>query len=106
MMNNLSSTNISCPVVCLYNISAETWNTDWIVGGACYACIEYPDNISTDLVNYLNLTQLGFEGYFQAYCANPPSNDTCPFGYCPNPDAADEEFFFWDTLSRLEFKCI
>lgn len=41
------------------------------------------------MVNFLNLTQ-SIGNYLQAYCNNPPNDDSCPFGYCPNPDIAGE----------------
>ena len=43
--------------------------------------------ITEDMVKFLNLTAKG-TSYFQAYCLNPPSDDSCPMGYCPNSDIA------------------
>ena len=45
-------------------------------------------SITSNMVNFLNLTGTDYNGYFAAYCLNPPDNDDCPFGYCPNPDIA------------------
>ena len=40
------------------------------------------------MVNFLNLTGPELGPYFQAYCLNPPGDDNCPFGFCPNGDIA------------------
>ncbi|CAL1708936.1 unnamed protein product [Somion occarium] len=48
-----------------------------------------PDNftVTQNMLNFLNLTSdAGL--YRQAYCVNPASDDSCPFGYCPNGDIA------------------
>ncbi|TCD68776.1 hypothetical protein EIP91_009789 [Steccherinum ochraceum] len=39
------------------------------------------------MVDFLNLT-VGTDAYIAAYCLNPPSDDSCSFGYCDNPDIA------------------
>lgn len=43
------------------------------------------------MVSFLNLTDTP-DAYKAAYCLNPPSDDTCSFGYCDNPDIAGEPF--------------
>ncbi|KAI0071526.1 hypothetical protein K474DRAFT_608040 [Panus rudis PR-1116 ss-1] len=42
--------------------------------------------VTQGMQDFLNLTDSKI--YFQAYCLNPPSDDTCSFGYCPNGDIA------------------
>ncbi|KAI0080981.1 hypothetical protein K474DRAFT_1657161 [Panus rudis PR-1116 ss-1] len=42
--------------------------------------------VTSNMVAFLNLTDS--KAYFQAYCTNPPLDDSCSFGYCPNPDVA------------------
>ncbi|KAI0093289.1 hypothetical protein BDY19DRAFT_989942 [Irpex rosettiformis] len=39
------------------------------------------------MVDYLNLTS-GIDAYMRAYCTNPRSDDSCPFGYCAQSDIA------------------
>jgi hypothetical protein len=41
--------------------------------------------ITAAMVSFLNLTK-SKNSYFAAYCLNPPNDDSCPFGYCPQPD--------------------
>ncbi|THH29813.1 hypothetical protein EUX98_g4369 [Antrodiella citrinella] len=43
--------------------------------------------VTEGMVSFLNLTA-GSEAYVAAYCLNPPSDDSCSFGYCNNPDIA------------------
>ena len=43
--------------------------------------------VTNDMVQYLNLTDR-FDDYFLAYCLNPPRDDGCPYGYCPNFEVA------------------
>lgn len=45
--------------------------------------------ITDSMVSFLNLTS-DERLYRQAYCVAPPSDDICPFGYCPNSDIAGE----------------
>ncbi|KAJ7160917.1 hypothetical protein C8R46DRAFT_1223268 [Mycena filopes] len=40
---------------------------------------------SAVMINFLNISSPG--DYLDIYCTNPP-NDSCAFGYCPNPDVA------------------
>ena len=44
-------------------------------------------SVTDNMVNFLNLTATG-TSFFQAYCVNPPPDDSCPMGYCPNSDIA------------------
>ena len=39
------------------------------------------------MINFLNLTE-DPKQYVTVYCLNPPEDDICPFGFCPNPDIA------------------
>jgi hypothetical protein len=48
-------------------------------------------SITDDTVNFLNLTGSQYKNMRQpttVHCLNPPSEDICPFGFCPNPDIA------------------
>ncbi|KAK7683467.1 hypothetical protein QCA50_013301 [Cerrena zonata] len=49
-------------------------------------CDDVP--VTQSMVNFLNLTTAGLSIFKQAYCVNPPEDDSCPFGYCPNADVA------------------
>ncbi|KAF7299705.1 hypothetical protein HMN09_00976100 [Mycena chlorophos] len=42
-------------------------------------------NVTNVMLAFLNITN--FDSYFAAYCLSPP-DDSCPWGYCPNPDVA------------------
>ncbi|CAK5271134.1 unnamed protein product [Mycena citricolor] len=55
-------------------------------------CFGDPSNLSTvcqvasqTMLDFLNITTP--EAYLNVYCLNPP-DDSCGFGYCPNPDVA------------------
>lgn len=71
-------------------------------------CTNFTETVTLAMVQYLNLTT-GVDTYKQAYCNNPQAvsllfipvpcsadvsdpiqDDSCPFGYCPNPDIAGE----------------
>ncbi|KAJ7069547.1 hypothetical protein C8F01DRAFT_1113131 [Mycena amicta] len=49
----------------------------------------YPDaqcqNVTNTMLTFLNISN--FDNYLAAYCLNPP-DDSCAFGFCPNPDVA------------------
>ena len=45
-------------------------------------------SVTNNMVNYLNLTGPDVKSYLTVYCLNAPSDDVCPFGFCPNPDIA------------------
>ena len=50
--------------------------------------VEWLNCTMTDsMVNFLNLTE-NITRYVSAYCSNPPEDDGCPYGPCPNPDIA------------------
>ena len=44
--------------------------------------------VTDSMVSFLNLTGSNIGRYFAAYCSNPPEDDGCPYGPCPNPDIA------------------
>ena len=52
-------------------------------------CTESNFTVTQSMLAFLNLTS-DEKVYRQAYCINPPSDDTCAFGYCPNGDIAGE----------------
>lgn len=61
--------------------------TDFISDCALYhncTCL-----VTQSMVDFLNLTS-GRDTYIAAYCLNPPSDDSCSFGFCDNPDIAGE----------------
>ncbi|CAL1708937.1 unnamed protein product [Somion occarium] len=43
--------------------------------------------VTQGMISFLNLTA-DVGPYKQAYCLKAPSDDSCPFGYCPNPDVS------------------
>ena len=47
-------------------------------------------SVTENMVNFLNLsgTVIDVKPYLTVYCLNPPADDDCPFGFCPNPDIA------------------
>ena len=45
-------------------------------------------SVTSNMVNFLNLTGADYRPYLAAYCVKPPADDSCPFGFCPNPDIA------------------
>ena len=52
--------------------------------GDCPPC----DIITPTMMDFLNITSM--DTFFQAYCTNAPSDDSCLFGLCPNSDVAGE----------------
>ena len=55
------------------------------------------------MVDFLNMTTTADPSIFwQAYCLNPPDEDNCPFGYCPNLDVAGKLFCVIRTI-KLSF---
>ncbi|KAF8574313.1 hypothetical protein K439DRAFT_1642290 [Ramaria rubella] len=62
-------------------------------GAACFVNslqagnLASPCPVTNDMLQFLNLTT-AFKYYFNAYCLNPPQDDGCPYGYCPNSDIA------------------
>lgn len=45
-------------------------------------------SVTDNMVGFLNLTGPDVKSYLSVYCLNPPADDVCPFGFCPNPDIA------------------
>jgi len=47
-------------------------------------------SVTDNMVNFLNLSgsNINVKPFLTVYCLNPPSDDGCPFGFCPNPDIA------------------
>lgn len=46
-------------------------------------------SITENMMNFLNITPKDYGRYITAYCAlEPRRDDSCPFGFCPNPDIA------------------
>ena len=45
-------------------------------------------SVTDSVVSFLNLTGSNIDRYLAAYCSNPPEDDGCPYGPCPNPDIA------------------
>ena len=80
----------NCPEACWFNPMTYQNNSLWNPEGPCFPCAQDPITVSPSMVNFLNLTGDTFTLFFQAYCLNPTNDDGCPFGYCPNPDAAGE----------------
>lgn len=50
----------------------------------------YNCSVTNSMVNFLNLSRPEITGqpFLSVYCLNPPADDDCPFGLCPNPDIA------------------
>ena len=60
--------------------SSEWWSTETFKDLGC--------SVTVNMVDFLNLTGPDVKGYLSVYCLNPPQDDVCPFGFCPNPDIA------------------
>ena len=47
-------------------------------------------SVTSNMVNFLNLSgsDINIKPFLTVYCLNPPADDVCPFGFCPNPDIA------------------
>ena len=45
-------------------------------------------SVTDGMVGFLNLTGPDINRYIAAYCLNPPGDDSCLYGFCPNPDIA------------------
>ena len=53
------------------------------------------------MVAALGLTS-DFVTFFAAYCTNPPPDDGCPYGFCPNTEIAGESgVTFYTILAHL-----
>ncbi|KAJ7058113.1 hypothetical protein C8F01DRAFT_1232889 [Mycena amicta] len=53
---------------------------------------------SATMINFLNITSPS--SYLDVYCNNPP-DDSCAFGYCPNPDVASPAVRFSAYFTSL-----
>ncbi|KAF7298764.1 hypothetical protein MIND_00824000 [Mycena indigotica] len=85
------------------NLTTTLSATNWSTQGWNPFYFEFPDrnpcfglkdvaqcsgnttDVTATMLQFLNLTD--FNKYFDAYCLNPP-DDSCAFGFCPNPDVA------------------
>jgi len=65
-------------VECFHPDGSGGWNNSAYVEGNC--------TVTEDMLDFLNLTAI--TSYMAVYCLNPASDDSCPFGFCPNPDIA------------------
>lgn len=57
-------------------------------------------SVTENMVDFLNLTGPDVKPYLTVYCLNPPSDDICPFGFCPNPDIAGPLVRIGSELTR------
>ena len=68
---------------------ASDLNTQFPDRAACFGLSGFTNTTCTvptpEMINFLNISNVW--NYKQAYCLNPPQ-DSCAFGYCPNPDIA------------------
>lgn len=60
--------------------SSEWWSLETFKALNC--------SVTSNMVGFLNLTGSDVKPYLSVYCLNPPEDDVCPFGFCPNPDIA------------------
>ncbi|KAK7683466.1 hypothetical protein QCA50_013300 [Cerrena zonata] len=78
-------------------------NTCYIFNGKLernQACLEFMPAVTPDMISFLSLTSL--DVFKQAYCLDPPEDDSCSFGHCPNPDVAGYAIVsFWYRKHRL-----
>ncbi|KAJ7058114.1 hypothetical protein C8F01DRAFT_1149581 [Mycena amicta] len=58
---------------------------------------------SATMINFLNITSPS--SYLDVYCNNPP-DDSCAFGYCPNPDVASPAVRFSGHTLPQSFSAI
>ena len=65
-------------VECFHPDGGPAWNGEAYQAGGC--------EVTDDMLAFLNLTSIS--SYITAYCLNPAPDDSCPFGFCPNPDIA------------------
>lgn len=66
-------------VECFHPEGSAGWNGDAYAADNC--------SVTGDMIDFLNLTS-SISSYMAAYCLNPAPDDSCPFGFCPNPDVA------------------
>jgi hypothetical protein len=77
MTSNSSQPIFPPDATCLANALAEAYPFSEI-NSSC--------SITDPMISFLNLTN--FDDYFAHYCLNPPDDDGCPYGFCPNSDIA------------------
>ena len=65
-------------VECFHPDGSGGWDKAAYAAGNC--------NVTEDMLTFLNLTEIS--NFMAAYCLNPASDDSCPFGFCPQPDIA------------------
>lgn len=63
-------------VECFHPDGSPAWDGNAYQAGGC--------EVTSDMLAFLNLTQI--DNYIAAYCLNPAPDDSCAFGFCPNPD--------------------
>lgn len=63
-------------VECFRPDGGPSWNRNAFEAGSC--------RVTEDMLDFLNLTSI--TNYMAAYCLRPAWDDSCPFGFCPNPD--------------------
>lgn len=66
-------------VRCFHPDGSGGWNEGTYLAENC--------TVTNDMLEFLNLTD-SISSYMAAYCLNPPSDDGCPFGFCPRPNIA------------------
>ncbi|KAF7297181.1 hypothetical protein MIND_00951200 [Mycena indigotica] len=70
-------------------IHGGSLDTNFPVHDACFGDSSNLSSVcqvpSTSMITFLNITNPSL--YLDIYCNNPP-DDSCAFGYCPNPDVA------------------
>ena len=66
-------------VGCFHPDGTGGWNSTAYQEGGC--------TVTDDMLAFLNLTS-SISSYMGAYCLNPAPDDSCPFGFCPQPDIA------------------
>lgn len=65
-------------VECFHPDGSGGWNKSGYLEENC--------TVTGDMLTFLNLTVIS--NYMAAYCLNPAPDDSCPFGFCPQPDIA------------------
>ncbi|KAF9653696.1 hypothetical protein BDM02DRAFT_3107670 [Thelephora ganbajun] len=66
-------------VECFHPDGSGVWNSQAYQAGSC--------EVTDDMLAFLNLTN-PISNYIATYCLSPAPDDSCPFGFCPNPDVA------------------
>lgn len=87
----MSKTGLAMTSDQYYPPGALCFDTDEIGARRASYYTNYNCTVMPDMVNFLNLTST-VSGYIASYCLNPPDDDGCPFGYCPNSDIAGTSY--------------